>query len=212
MNDNVAGTGTSTLGAVEIVTDGYDIIGTCRGLNERLRLIDLLKNPEVTHLQLADAKVRHLQSAAEIVDGAGPFFIDKGSVIVGRSLASPEEEARRDDMHRFDDVEKAEQRMLVFAPPFRVVGDIHIIKDADLTIVLPKLFEGFQGMTGAAVSGEGENSLHWDSGFVVVNGRHIDMVCVVPPGYQIGLAGAGLSRDRVERAADETPAPPATIS
>ena len=110
MSDNTAGTGVSTLAAVEIITDGYGVIGNCRGLNERLRLIDLLNNPEVTHLQLADVKVRQLLTSTEVIAADGPFFIDKESVVLGRSLASPEEEARRDEAHRFDHVEKAKQR------------------------------------------------------------------------------------------------------
>ena len=182
-------------------------LGNCRGLNERLRLIDLLNNPEVTHLQLTDVKVRQLQSTTEIVDGAGQFFIDKESVVLGRSLASPEEEAMRNEAHRFDYVEKAKQRMLVFVPPFRIAGDIHIMKDADLTIVLPKLFEGFLAMTDAMVTCEGDSGFDWDNGFVVVNGRHIDMVCALPPGYQeVHVAGAKPIAQTEERGVDEAAA------
>jgi hypothetical protein len=190
----------STLASVEIITEGYGIIGNCRGLSEHLRLIDFLNNPEVTHLQLADVNVRQLLTLGEVIASEGPFFVDKGSVVLGRSLASPQAEARRNEAHRLDHVEKAKRRMLVFAPPFRILGNIHMIKDADITVALPKLFEGFLAMTEAKTIHEAESGLAWDDEFIVVNGRHIEMVCVVPPGYrQVDLAGAGPTEKVEER-------------
>jgi hypothetical protein len=169
----------STLASVEIVTKGYAIVGTCRGLGERLRLVDLLNNPEVTHLQLADVKVRQLLSDTEIIASVGPLFIDKESVILGRSLATAEEEARRNAAHRFDYVEKDKQLMVVFAPPFRIQGNVYMIKDADLSIALPKLFETFLAMTEVTTTHEGQGQMKRNDQFVVVNGRRIEMVCLL---------------------------------
>ena len=190
----------SSLADVEIVTQDYSIVARCRALNERLRLIDLLNNPEMTHLQLADVRVRQLLTSQEVIAAEGPFFIDKQSVVMGRSLATPEAEARRNELHRLDHVEKTKQRMVVFAPPFRIVGNIQLVKEADLTIALPKLFESFLAVTEARTIHEGESGPAWDDEFIVVNGRHIEMVCVVPPGYrQVQLAGAGPAAKIEER-------------
>lgn len=193
-----------SIALVEIVMQGYAVEGRCRGLNEHLRLVDLLNNPEITHLQMADVKVRQFPTFEEIVASDGPLFIDKESVVLGRSLASPEAEARRDEAHRFDHVEKAKQLMLVFAPPFRILGNIYIIKDADLSVALPKLFEGFLAMTEAAIVRDGGNGFSWDNTFIVVNGQRIEMVCAVPPGYrQVDLAGAGPTREAEESDAQQ---------
>lgn len=193
-----------SIALVEIVMQGYAVEGRCRGLNEHLRLVDLLNNPEITHLQMADVKVRQFPTFEEIVASDGPLFIDKESVVLGRSLASPEAEARRDEAHRFDHVEKAKQLMLVFAPPFRILGNIYIIKDADLSVALPKLFESFLAMTEAAIVRDGGNGLSWDNTFIVVNGQRIEMVCAVPPGYrQVDLAGAGPTREAEESDAQQ---------
>jgi len=193
-----------SIALVEIVMQGYAVEGRCRGLNERLRLIDLLNNPEITHLQMADVKVRRFPTLEEIVASDGPMFIEKESVVLGRSLASPEAEARRDEAHRFDHVQKQKQLMLVFAPPFRILGNIYVIKDADLSVALPKLFGSFLGMTEAAIVREGGNGLGWDSTFTVVNGQRIEMVCAVPPGYrQVDLAGAGPTREAEESDAQQ---------
>lgn len=166
----------SSLADVEIVTQDYSIVARCRALNERLRLIDLLNNPEMTHLQLADVRVRQLLTSQEVIAAEGPFFIDKQSVVMGRSLATPEAEARRNELHRLDHVEKTKQRMVVFAPPFRIVGNIQLVKEADLTIALPKLFDSFVAVTEARTVHEGASGLAWDDGFVVVNGRSIEMI------------------------------------
>jgi hypothetical protein len=166
----------STFSAVEIITSAYAVRGTCRGLSEQLRLLDLLNNPEITHLQLSKVAVRGFKESMDIVSGDGPIFIDKDAVILGRSLASAEEEAKRNEVHRFDYVEKDKLLMLVFAPPYRILGNIYMIKEADLTIALPRLFDGFLAMTEVQTFHEGEPGLKWQGGFIVVNGRAINMV------------------------------------
>lgn len=202
----MAGDLDSSLADVEIVTQGYAIVARCRGLNERLRLADLLNNPEVTHLQLADVRVRQLLTSQEVIAGEGPLFIDKQSVVLGRSLATPEAEARRNELHRLDHVEKAKQRMVVFAPPFRILGTIQLIKDADLTIALPKLFESFLAITEASTVHEGQSGLAWDDGFIVVNGRSIEMVCLSMENWS-DPAGAAAAAVDESRDLPEMPAP-----
>jgi hypothetical protein len=166
----------STLDAVEIVTLGYAVTGNCRGLGAQLRLIDLLNNPEITHLQLSNVRVRELQTSTETIASSGPIFIEKGSVILGRSLASPEEEAQRNEAHRFDHVQKEKLPMVVFAPPYRIVGNVYMIKEAEPSIALPKLFDGFLAMTEVRTFHEGEPGTKWENDFVVVNGRSMSMV------------------------------------
>jgi hypothetical protein len=180
----MADTPGSTLASVEIVLEGYSVTGNCRGLSEHLRLIDLFNNPEITHLQLADVKVHHFLNALEIVAGAGPIFIDKQSVILGRSLASPEEEERRNAAHSLDFVQKEKQLMVVFAPPFRIRGNVHMISEADLTIALPKLFEGFLAMTEVSTVHEVLGGSKWDDQFLVVNGRRMKMLCLLPESWR----------------------------
>jgi hypothetical protein len=183
----------STLAAVELITMSYAIIGDCRGLNERLRLIDLLNNPEFTHLQLTDVKVRQILHATDIIASQGPIFIDKKSVVLGRSLASPEDEARRDEAHRLDQVQKERRLMLIFAPPFRILGNVHLYKDVDMTIAVPKLSDGFLAITEAIAVREEQCDVVFESEFVALNGRRIEGVCEVPADYQqthLSLAGA----------------------
>jgi hypothetical protein len=167
--------------AVEIVTQSYAITGCCHGLTQEMRLIDLLNNPQVTHLLLDGVKVREIASSREVIAGDGPFIINKDSVVFARSLESPLAEEKRRETHRVDVVERAAHLMLVFAPPFRILGNVYLVKDADFSVAVPKLFDRFLAMTETKAICEGEGALAWEGKFIVVNGRRIEMVCVSPP-------------------------------
>jgi hypothetical protein len=167
----------SSVTAVEIVTKSYAVTGHCHGLSEHTRLIDLLNVPRITHLQLTEATVREFAGSREVVSAGGLFLIDRDYVVFGRSLEPPEDEAQRRETRRIDFVEKAKHRMLVFASPFRIVGNLHVIKDADFSVALPRLFEGFLAMTDASVVHEVAGGVAWESGFIAVNGRYIEIVC-----------------------------------
>jgi hypothetical protein len=170
-----------SIAAVEIVTQSYAITGCCHGLTEQMRLIDLLNNSQVTHLQLDSVKVRELLGCREVIATDGPLVIDKDSVVFARSLESPQAEEKRRETHRVDIVKRAAYLMLVFAPPFRILGNVYLVKDADFSVALPRLFDHFLAMTETKAVREGDGALAWDSKFMVVNGRRIEMVCVSPP-------------------------------
>ncbi|MGD0766249.1 MAG: hypothetical protein ABR978_08085 [Dehalococcoidia bacterium] len=172
---------TGSLGVVEIVTQKYAITGRCYGITDYTRLIDLLNIRDVTHLQLSAVKVRELLHSNEVLAADGPLFLDKSWVVFARSLESPEIEAKRREAHRVDMVERAKYGLLVFAAPFRILGNVHLVQDADLKIALPKLFESFLAMTGAKIIHEDNSDLVWEADFVVVNGGRIEMVSASPP-------------------------------
>ena len=176
----MAGDAGNSESAVEVVTQSYAITGRCSGLTEQIRLIDLLNNPEITHLQLGGVRVRELIGSQDIVTSEGPFFIDKEFIVFGRSLESAEAEEKRRQTHRVDYVEKARHQMLVFARPFRIRGTVYLFKGTDFSVALPRLFEGFLAMTETKVDHEGNAALAWESKFIVVNGRRIEMVCPAP--------------------------------
>ena len=101
----MAGDAGNSESAVEVVTQSYAITGRCSGLTEQIRLIDLLNNPEITHLQLGGVRVRELIGSQDIVTSEGPFFIDKEFIVFGRSMESAEAEEKRRQTHRVDYVE-----------------------------------------------------------------------------------------------------------
>ena len=179
---------TGSLGNVEIVTQKYAITGRCYGITDYIRLIDLLNIREVTHLQLSAVKVRELLHSKDVLAADGPLLIDKSSVVFARSLESPEVEAKRRESHRMDMVERAKYELLVFSAPFRILGNVHLVKDADLKIALPRLFETYLAMTGTKVIHEDDCELVWETDFIVVNGGRIEMVSPSSPQAQPAAA------------------------
>ncbi len=160
---------------VEFFTQAYIVSGRCRGLTENMRLVDLLNHPEIVHLRLFEAKVCDLADSREMTVGEGHMFLDKTRVAFASIDESPEEVARRQRAHELDRVEKESRKVLAFATPFRVEGTIHVVKEADQEVVLPRLLSGFFAVTGAKVTCEHDDRLVWERDLLVVNGRCVEM-------------------------------------
>jgi hypothetical protein len=192
--------------AVEIVTKAYVVVGRCTALigQNRLidlmnssdftdaritdakvrvqtRLVDVLNSPDFTHLQITDAKVRGLANSGDVIAVDGPLFLDKERIVFASTLESPQEAAERRDAHRVDQVEKDKHPVLVFASPFRILGNAHLAKGADLRIALPRMFDAYLALTETKAVHENNNGLAWENDFIAVNGKRIDMVCSSPP-------------------------------
>lgn len=104
------------------------------------------------------------------------MFLDKMRIVFASTVESPEEVARRQRVHEFDRVEKERHNVLVFAAPFRITGAVHVVKGGDLRVALPKLFNNFLALTEARATHEQDDSLVWEKEFLVVNGRHMEMI------------------------------------
>jgi hypothetical protein len=165
-----------TFAAVEIVTQTHVVSARCGGLTESTRLVDLLNNPDVSHLQLFGAKVSGLAGSGEMTATEGYLFLDKMRIVFASIDESPQEVARRQRAHEFDRVEKERHSVLVFAAPFRITGAVHVVRGADAGVALPRLFNSFLAVTEARATHESDDSLVWDKEFIVVNGRHIEMI------------------------------------
>jgi len=162
---------------VEIVTQTYVVQGRCGGLTEYQRLVDLLNNPDYTHLQIFDPKIRPFSESTHVEVRGNHLFLDKMRIFFAVTLESAEESSRREALHRLDRVEKDRHEVLVFASPFRIEGFAYVVKGADPTIALPKLFHAFVAITGAKAVHQDNPELVWERDFLVVNGHCIEMLC-----------------------------------
>lgn len=180
----------------EFFTQAYIVSGRCRGLTENMRLVDLLNHPEVVHLRLFEAKICDLADSREMTVAEGHMFLDKTRVFFASIDESPEEIARRERAHELDRVEKESREALVFAMPFRVAGTIHVVKEADQEIVLPRLLGGFFAVTGAKVTCEHDDRLVWERELLVVNGRCVEMMyCATAQAARLPADGSGATLD-----------------
>ncbi len=169
--------GNRPFSTVEIVTPTYLVSARCGGLTEYTRLVDLLNNPDVSHLQMFDPKVRGLGGSQEIAAPGSYLFLDKMRIVFASTVESPEELERRRRTREIDRVEKDKHHVIVFAAPFRITGTVYVVKGADPLVALPRLFNNFLALTGAEVIHENDENLTWENEFLVVNGRHIEMIC-----------------------------------
>jgi hypothetical protein len=169
------------LSTVEIVTQTCVVEGLCFGLTERQRLVDLLNNPDVTHLQIFDPRV--FDFTGESIGGSQSaenyLFLDKERVVLANTVESVEAYERRQQAHDFDRVERDKLNCLVFAAEFEITGMIHVAKDADPRMAIPRLYHNFFVITDARATHMRE-SLSWSRNFLVVNGRNIEILSMPP--------------------------------
>ena len=122
-------------------------------------------------------EIRGLSGSQEIAAPGSYLFLDKMRIVFASSVESPEELERRRRTREIDRVEKDKHHVIVFAAPFRITGTVYVVRGADPLIALPRLFNNFLAITGARVVHEQDDSLVWENEFLVVNGRHIEMIC-----------------------------------
>jgi hypothetical protein len=75
----------------------------------------------------------------------------------------------------YDRVEKKACPALLFIPPFRVSGRVHLPQAAETQLALPNLLKSFLAMTDAKAVHEG-NGLVWEREFLAVNGQLGEMI------------------------------------
>lgn len=165
------------LSTVEIVTETCVVEGRCYALTERQRLVDLLNNPDVTHLQIIDPRVFDFSGEAV---GVAPspedyLFLDKERIVLANTVESIQSYERRQQEHDVDRVERDKLYCLIFAAQFEVTGIIHIAREADPRIVIPRLFHNFFVLTDVrAVHLRGV--LSWSRNFLIINGCNIEIL------------------------------------
>jgi hypothetical protein len=166
--------------SLEIVTRDHLVAGRCPALERYARLLDLLNNPDIMVLELADVEVRSLDSPSDATASADTLFLRKGQIL----FASPAEAADEGTQygpegHRYDHVEKQEYPVLVFVPPFRIRGNVHLPKAVEQQFAIPILLKGFLAMTGAKAVCEG-NAFACEREFLAVNGQLAEMISWAP--------------------------------
>jgi hypothetical protein len=161
--------------SVELVTRNHVITGRCCALERYPRLIDLLNNPDVPVLEMAEAWIRSLHSAAEAATVADSLFLKKDGILFAAPVESAQTDEEDTEAFAYDRVEKKACPALLFIPPFRVSGRVYLPREAELQLALPNLLKGFLAMTDAKAVHEG-NGLFWERKFLAVNGQLGQMI------------------------------------
>lgn len=170
---------TDQMTTVEIVTQTCVVEGLCYGLTERQRLVDLLNNPDVIQLQIFNPRVFDFRG--ESIGGAQSaesyLFLDKERVLLANTVESAQAYERRQQAHEFDQVERDKLNCLIFAAEFEITGMVHVAKDADPRMAIPRLFHSFFVLTDVKATHNLE-VLSWSRSFLVINGRNMEILSV----------------------------------
>lgn len=153
---------------VTLVTATHAVQGECPQLKDFRKFEDLL-NREPAGLLLTHAWLRALTDDHDTP--VGPLAVRK-SAIVFAWAEEPQELRIRGD----EDVtplwqEKGPRELLLFAPPFRILGEVLAYPEATDDSLLGRLpLDRFFALSGARALYEPATSIYWSQDSLVVNG------------------------------------------
>lgn len=160
---------------VEVVTFGHIASGQSDDVNERVRLIDLLKQDQ-EHIVLHDAVVQAVRPGLPVVAEVEPLLISRRHIVLATVIESPKILQLRREFHRTELVDKVTHPVTLFVPPYRVDGLLHLAPGVDVGLSLPRLLATFFPLTSATIRHE-QGALRWKREIVVVNGSVVQLAC-----------------------------------
>ncbi|HXF51177.1 MAG TPA: hypothetical protein VNM43_05810 [Dehalococcoidia bacterium] len=171
-------TSTSGLGSaafVEVVTFGHIASGRSDDVNERVRLIDLLRQ-RGEHIVLRDAVVQSVRPGLPVVAEVDPLLISRHHIVLATVIEPANIVRLRQQVHRTELVDKVTHPVTLFVPPYRVDGLLHLAPEADVGLSLPNLLATFFPLTSVTILHE-LGTLRWKRPVVVVNGSVVQLAC-----------------------------------
>jgi hypothetical protein len=144
-------------------------------VNERVRLIDLLKQ-EDEHLVLHDAVVQAMRPGLPVVAEVEPLLISRHHIVLATVIESPKILRLRREFHRTELIDKVTHPVTLFVPPYRVDGLLHLAPSVDIGSSLPKFLATFFPLTAVTIRHE-QGMLRWKREIVVVNGSVVQLAC-----------------------------------
>ncbi len=160
---------------VEVVTFGHIASGRSEDVNERVRLLDLLKQ-DTAHIVLHDAVVQAVRPGLPVVAEVEPLLISRRHIVFATVIESPKILQLRREVHRTELVDKVTHAVTLFVPPYRVDGLLHLPPGADVGSSLPRMLATFVPITSATIRHE-QGTLWWKREIVVVNGSVVQLAC-----------------------------------
>jgi hypothetical protein len=160
---------------VEVVTFGHIASGRSDDVNERMRLIDLLRQDE-EYIVLHDAVVQAMRPGLPVVAEVEPLLISRQHIVLATVIESPKVLQLRREFHRTELVDKVTHPVTLFVPPYRVDGLLHLAPAADPGASLPKFLTTFFPLTAVTIRHE-LGMLRWKREVVVINGSVVQLAC-----------------------------------
>jgi hypothetical protein len=153
---------------ITLVTAAHTVHGECAQLKDYRKLEDLL-NREPAGLLLTQARLRGLSDDHDTP--VGPLAVRKSAIVFAWAEEPQELRIREDHVSGPLWQEKAPRDLLLFVPPFRVLGEVLAYPEASDDSLLGRLsLDRFFAIKGARAVHESATSLFWSEDNLVVNG------------------------------------------
>jgi hypothetical protein len=187
---------------ITLVTAAHTVQGECAQLKDFRKLEDLL-NREPAGLLLTQARMRGLNDDHDTP--VGPLSVRKSAIAFAwaeepQELRIREGQAAGPIWH-----EKAPRDLLLFVPPFRILGEVLAYPEASDDSLLGRLsLDRFFALKGGRIVHEAVSSLYWSEDNLVVNGALVHAAFAVaraePNGFGVEPAAAVKPEPEVEPA------------
>lgn len=154
---------------VEFLTDTHRIIGYLPTGERRLSdILNVDSEGSVILHSVRTTPVGDPEAAPIVAEFAG---INKQTIAFGmlHELSSPSQ--KRQKIRAFEYVEKNRAPVLISLPPFTITGYLHLVKEADIRIVLQSLTRTFIPISEAQATYIPKPSIKWASEVIIVNGK-----------------------------------------
>lgn len=152
---------------VEIITEGFCMVGRLDLRGAQSRLADVLNFRDEPVIVLHDVEVRRLGPESDKVFNCPLAHIRREAII----LAMPHEHSlpAAEAQPSLEYVAKEPHRVSFLTSAFTVVGDLHLVKGADINAASPMRGLDFVPLTGAEATYLPDPSLVWKGAVIVVN-------------------------------------------
>ena len=152
---------------VELITEGFRIVGRLDVPSAQGRLVDILNFSDEHVIMLHDVEVRRLGPESDGVFNCPTAHIRREAIILARphEHSLPAAEAQPS----LEYVAKDPHRVSFLMSAFTVVGNIHLVKGADINAVSPIRGLDFVPLTDAEATYRPAPSVVWKGAVIVVN-------------------------------------------
>ena len=152
---------------VELITEGFCIVGRLDVPSAQGRLVDILNFSDEHVIVLHDVEVRRLGPESDEVFNCPTAHIRREAVILAipHEQSSPSAEAQPP----LEYVVREPHRVSFLTSAFTIVGNIHLAKGADINAVSPIRGLDFVPLTDAEATYLPDPTLVWKGAVIVVN-------------------------------------------
>lgn len=168
--------------SVELITDGFHIVGSLQLHRAGGRLLDFLNFGGESVLMLQDAEVKALGRESDEASRSPMVQVRREAIIL--AIAHERRLPGAGVQRPMEYVAKEPRRVSFVLPDFAVVGDLHLPREVDINTASPIRGSDFVPLTDAEAVYLPHPTLVWKAAVIIVNVAKVEVCC---PGAELSL-------------------------